>query len=152
MKYIFIGLIAGMGLVSCTGTDASSSHNGQDSAAHAQRLQAAGDTANFTSLQWLDSTYQDLGKIKQGQVAEVSWRLKNAGDKPLVIAQVAPGCGCTVAEKPQEPILPGGQSIIRAKFNSSSQHVGEHRKYLSVTANTKNTTNYQLSFRADVTE
>jgi hypothetical protein len=113
-------------------------------------MNAVGDSANYTSLQWIDSTYQDIGKVKQGQVAEVSWRLKNVGDKPLVIAQVMPGCGCTVADKPEEPIMPGGESVIRAKFNSSGQHEGEHRKNLSVMANTKNATNYQLQFRAEV--
>lgn len=138
--------------VSCMNSDASGRHTTEDSLQHAQRLNATSDTANFTSLQWLDSTYQDLGKVKQGQVAEVSWRLKNAGNKPLIIAQVSPGCGCTVAEKPEEPIMPGGESIIRAKFNSSGQHAGEHRKSISVTANTKAATNYQLSFRAEVTE
>jgi hypothetical protein len=114
-------------------------------------MNAVNDSANYTTVQWIDSTYQDIGKVKQGQVAEVSWRLKNTGTKPLVIAQVLPGCGCTVAEKPEEPIMPGGESVIRAKFNSSGQHEGEHRKYLSVVANTKETTNYQLQFRAEVT-
>lgn len=110
------------------------------------------DPANRTEIQWQDSTFQDIGKVKQGQVAEVSWRLKNVGTKPLVIAQVTPGCGCTVAEKPEEPIMPGGESVIRAKFNSSGQHAGEHRKYLVVMANTKSATEHQLQFRAEVTE
>lgn len=151
MNNFFILLVVAGAFASCTGTDASAPKNGEDSAAQAQRLNAVNDTATYTSLQWLDSTYQDIGKVKKGQVAEVSWRLKNVGPKPLVIAQVSPGCGCTVADKPEEPIMPGGESIIRAKFNSSGQHEGEHRKYLSVTANTKNTTNYQLTFRAEVT-
>lgn len=151
MKHFLIPFIAAGLLASCSGTDASSHQSSEDSAKQAQRLNSVSDTANYTALQWLDSTYQDIGKVKKGQVAEVSWRLKNVGDKPLVIAQVAPGCGCTVADKPEEPIMPGGESIIRAKFNSSGQHEGEHRKYLSVTANTKNTTAYQLSFRTEVT-
>jgi len=69
-----------------------------------------------------------------------------------VIAQVTPGCGCTVADKPEEPIMPGSESVIRAKFNSSGQSAGEHRKYVSVTANTKGGTNQQLQFRVDVTD
>jgi hypothetical protein len=152
MKYIFILFIVAGSLASCMGTDASSHLSKEDSLKHAQQMNAVSDTANYTTLQWVDSTYQNIGKVKKGQVAEVSWRLKNVGDKPLVIAQVSPGCGCTVADKPEEPIMPGGESVIRAKFNSSGQHAGEHQKYLSVTANTKNTTNYQLTFRVDVTE
>jgi hypothetical protein len=151
MKYVFFFFIAAGVLLSCTSTDASSKQGNGDSATHAQQMNAVNDSANYTTVQWIDSTYQDIGKVKQGQVAEVSWRLKNTGTKPLVIAQVLPGCGCTVAEKPEEPIMPGGESVIRAKFNSSGQHEGEHRKYLSVVANTKETTNYQLQFRAEVT-
>lgn len=152
MKYFFILLAAANVLFSCAGADASGQHAGGDSAKRAQRMTAVSDTANYTSVQWVDSTYQNIGKVKKGQVAEVSWRLKNVGDKPLIIAQVSPGCGCTVADKPEEPIMPGGESVIKAKFNSSGQHEGEHVKYLSVTANTKNTTNYQLQFRVEVTE
>ena len=150
MKYILIlGFSAGL-FASCANTDASTPANQEAASTPATPANAADDTANYTALQWIDSTYQDVGKVKKGQEAEVSWRLKNVGDKPLVIAQVTPGCGCTVAEKPEEPIMPGGEATIRAKFNSSGQHEGEHRKNLSVTANTKNTTNYQLTFRAEV--
>jgi hypothetical protein len=151
MKPVLFFIIAAGVLLSCTSTDASSKQGNGDSATYAQQMNAVNDSANYTTVQWIDSTYQDIGKVKQGQVAEVSWRLKNTGTKPLVIAQVLPGCGCTVADKPEEPIMPGGESVIRAKFNSSGQHEGEHRKYLSVVANTKETTNYQLQFRAEVT-
>jgi hypothetical protein len=152
MKAFFgLFIVAGV-LVSCSGTDASAGKNHEDSLKRAQKMNAVEDTANYTEIQWLDSTYQDIGKVKKGQVAEITWHLKNVGNKPLVIAQVTPGCGCTVADKPEEPIMPGGESVIKAKFNSSGQHEGEHRKYVSVTANTKNTTNYQLQFRAEVTE
>jgi len=152
MKYLFIVSITAGILASCSGTDSSGNQSKSDSAKHAQAMNAVSDTANYTTLQWVDSTYQDIGKVKKGQVAEVSWRLKNTGDKPLVIAQVTPGCGCTIADKPEEPIMPGGESVIRAKFNSSGQSAGEHRKYLSVTANNKNGTSQQLQFRVEVTE
>lgn len=151
MKYIFLLFATASILFSCAGSDASANTKGEDSATRAQRLNAVNDTANYTSIKWIDSTYQDIGNVKKGQVAEVTWRLKNVGTKPLVIAQVSPGCGCTVADKPEEPIMPGGESAIRAKFNSGGQHEGEHVKYLSVTANTKSTTNYQLQFRVNVT-
>ena len=151
MKYVFTLVAAASFLASCGNTDTPANQNGTGSLTAAQRQTAATDTANYTSLLWLDSTYQNIGKVKKGQVAEISWRLKNDGNKPLVIAQVSPGCGCTVAERPEEPIMPGGESIIRAKFNSTGQHEGEHVKNLAVTANTKNTQSYQLSFRAEVT-
>ena len=35
------------------------------------------DTANFTTIQWLDSSYLDLGKQKEGKEIEISFRFKN---------------------------------------------------------------------------
>ncbi len=106
------------------------------------------DTSNFTSIAWIDSTDQTLGTVTAGQVVDISWRFKNNGTKPLVIANVQPGCGCTVAEKPMEPIAPGGEGVIKAKFDSKGQSVGEHRKNLTVTANTGQ--NIYLNFKVNV--
>lgn len=106
------------------------------------------DSTSFTSIQWIDSTDQTLGTVTMGQVVDISWRFKNSGTKPLVIANVQPGCGCTVAEKPTEPIAPGGEGVIKAKFDSKGQTVGEHRKNLTVTANTGQ--NIFLNFKVNV--
>jgi hypothetical protein len=111
---------------------------------------AIADSANFTAIQWLDSMNQNIGKVKKGQVVEIAWRFKNIGKKPLVIQDVRPGCGCTVAEKPEEPIAAGEEGIIKGKFDSNNQNEGEHDKMISVLANTVNSTYHQLSFRVEV--
>lgn len=110
------------------------------------------DSAKFTTIQWIDSTTQHLGNINEGQVAEISWKFKNTGNKPLVIEDVRPGCGCTVADKPSEPIAPGGEAVIKAKYNSEG-HPGHADKYITVVANVLNNNNgsdTQLKFTADV--
>src|SRR5204863_2552473 len=76
------------------------------------------DTTNFTTIHWIDSTHHDMGTIKQGQELEIPFRFKNTGDKPLVIEAAVPGCGCTGAEKPEEPVMPGKEGVIKAKFSS----------------------------------
>jgi hypothetical protein len=111
---------------------------------------AIADSANFTAIEWLDSTSQNIGKVKKGQVVEIAWRFKNIGKKPLVIQDVRPGCGCTVADKPEEPIAPGDESVIKGKFDSNNQSEGEHNKTISVLANTVNSTYHQLNFRVEV--
>jgi hypothetical protein len=90
MKHIFITLMGCSLLAACANTDASTSkdNHSEDSAKHAQLMVAAGDTANYTSMQWIDSTFQNIGKVKEGQVAEVSWKFKNTGTKPLIIVDV----------------------------------------------------------------
>jgi hypothetical protein len=108
------------------------------------------DSANYTSIQWLDSTFRDLGKVTEGQIVEISWRFKNIGDKPLIIVNTNASCGCTVAEKPEQPIAPGEESVIKAKFDSNGRPEGEQRKEVYVTANTKESPTHNLSFRLEL--
>ena len=107
------------------------------------------DTLNVTSIQWLDSTHQNLGKINEGQVVEISWRFKNTGTKPLIISNVSASCGCTVPDKPEQPIAPGVEETIRARFDSKDR-VGPQRKDVYVEANTTGNRSAQLSFALEV--
>jgi len=106
------------------------------------------DSARYTSIQWLDSA-KDFGTIPEGQKVQVAFRFRNTGSTPLVITQVRPSCGCTIAEQPQEPIAPGAEGHISAVFNSQG-HAGVNRKTLFVTANTKGNQNYSLHFNVIV--
>ena len=108
------------------------------------------DSANFTTVTWVDSTFQDVGDVKLGQTVEIPFVVKNTGSKPLIISSVQPGCGCTVAEKPEKPILADQEDKIVATFNSEGQSEGEHIKTVSVTANTSPSTTHTLSFRVNV--
>ena len=108
------------------------------------------DSANFTTIHWLDSTYQDLGKVEEGQVVDVSFRFKNTGDKPLIISSVSTSCGCTtIPEKPKDPFAPGQEGVIKAKFDSKNM-AGERVREVFVSANTKNSTSHILFLRVDV--
>lgn len=149
MKRLFILSAIVFSLYACNESDSKASLS-TGVMTEEQKAGALSDTASFTSIQWLDSTYQDLGKVKKGQVVEISWRLKNTGNKPLIIQNVRPGCGCTVADKPEEPIAPGRESVIKGKFDSDKQSEGEHRKMIAVVANTSGSTNHQLNFRVEV--
>lgn len=110
---------------------------------------AMADTTRYTNIQWLDSVSRDYGKIAEGQKLDVSFRFRNTGSTPLVIGQVRPSCGCTIAEQPKAPIAPGAEGQIRATFNSQGRS-GVNHKTLFVTANTKGTQNYALQFVVQV--
>ena len=112
---------------------------------------ALSDSANYTTVEW-SQTNKDLGKVKKGQTVEIPYTVKNTGDKPLIIVSVIPGCGCTVAEKPEKPIMPGKEEKIVAKFNSENQAVGTHSKTITVSANTKPATDHMLTFKVEVVE
>jgi hypothetical protein len=150
MKYIFSIVLISSLHFACTSNDVNSvDKQSVDSAKRAQQLNAATDSANFTQIQWIDSTHQNLGKVKEGSVLEVSWRFKNTGTKPLIISNVNASCGCTVAEKPEAPVAAGEEGVIKAKFDSKDRQ-GMQRKDVYVLANTTGMNNHQLSFAVDV--
>jgi hypothetical protein len=112
-------------------------------------LAKSGDSSRVTSIQWLDSTNRDFGKIPEGQKLDVSFRFRNTGDQPLIIEKVEPSCGCTIAEQPTEPILNGKEGVIKATFSSEGR-IGPNHKTLFVYANTKGTRSHELQFQVEV--
>lgn len=155
MKHLLVATaLAGL-LIACKSADKKDSSLSekekqvQDSILYAEKQKAMADTANYTTLTWLDSTYLDMGKVKEGQVVEVSYRFKNTGTKPLVIMDVTASCGCTVPEKPDQPFAPGEEGVIKAKFDSKGRP-GENRKHISVDANTTPSRTHSLDFRVEV--
>jgi hypothetical protein len=108
-------------------------------------MQLPKDSSQYTSLTWLDSTARDFGTISEGQKLEVAYRFLNSGDKPLIIAKVQPSCGCTVAEQPDEPILPGKEGVIKASFNSEGR-IGINHKKIYVIANTRGVQSNEVEF------
>jgi hypothetical protein len=86
-----------------------------------------------TSVQMIDSVY-DFGKIEEGQKVVYNYRFKNTGKKPLVIAAAHASCGCTVPEKPEEPVQPGETGVLKVVFNTASRP-GPAHKTITVVSN-----------------
>jgi len=61
-----------------------------------------------------------FGKIKQGTPVTYFFEIKNISDKPLVVANASASCGCTVPEKPEEPIAPGSTAKLKVVFNAAA--------------------------------
>ena len=140
MKKLGIIIAAVLIVASCNQNDAKVS-----SATESSTTTEATDATKLTSIQWIDSVKQDLGTIKEGQTPEISWRFKNTGDQPLVIENASGTCGCTIAEKPNEPVMPGEEGTIKAKFNSEGR-IGPNNKQVVVLANTKDSKEHFLGF------
>ncbi|MFI5205234.1 MAG: DUF1573 domain-containing protein [Flavobacteriales bacterium] len=104
------------------------------------------DESKLTSIQWLDSS-KSMGTVTEGGILKINYRFRNSGSKPLVIEKVQPGCGCTVADYPKEPIAPGKEGEITAEFDTKGRE-GMQKKNITVFANTRENT-YTLYF--DVT-
>ena len=95
----------------------------------------AHNTANAapTTVELLDTLY-DFGTVAEGEQVQYSFRFKNTGNSPLIIADAHASCGCTVPEKPEQPVLPGQTGFIKVKFDSKGRP-GKAHKTVTVTSN-----------------
>ena len=89
----------------------------------------------MTIIQWID-TAKNLGKVREGEKIEISYRFRNTGNEILIINNIVVSCGCTVAEKPEAPIAPGAEGAIKATFDTKGR-VGTNHKTMAVYTNTK---------------
>lgn len=135
MKHIYFIISALIAIVSCK----NNSNNNSPSTV---------DVANTTTVQWIDSL-KNFGKIYEGDKVEIGFRFKNIGEKPLVITDVKPSCGCTIPNKPEKPIEPGAESTITAVFNSQGK-LGIVHKTITVYANITGEKHKELIFEGEV--
>lgn len=152
MNY-FLGCLFAASLFACnvpdkklTGKEAQGAVTGKDG------REALNDSSKSTTIEWLDPVVQNLGKMERGQIAEITWKFRNTGKNPLYVTNVHAGCGCTIPEKPEEPIAPGAESVIKAKFNSSnfSGHVTKEVFVQANNSNRNNDADNKLTFTADI--
>ncbi len=155
MKYLFISLSIATLVTACDSnppnpkapTLSKQELQQQREMEQQQKDEAVGDSTTWTSIQWTDSV-QQFGKITEGEKVMVNFHFKNTGTKPLIIASVQASCGCTVPSKPEEPIAPGGEGVIKAEFNSEGRP-GAANKTITVRCNTAQK-EYILKFEGEV--
>ena len=109
------------------------------------------DSANYTSIQWLDSVV-NFGSVAMGEQVKVVFRFRNTGNKPLFLTNVRAGCGCTVPDYTKGAIAPGSEGEVTGAFDSNKVQPGEVRKNIVVTTNTKNRTHHTLIFTGVIRE
>lgn len=103
-------------------------------------LQACGgndkiEVGNKTTME-VNLVY-DAGDVVKGEVIDAKFTLKNTGSYPLVIGEVKGSCSCTVAEKPEEPIAPGEEGVVKAHVTTQSANAGVLAKTVNIVANTE---------------
>ncbi len=107
------------------------------------------DTANFTTIKWIDTTFT-FDSIKQGDKKSFTYKCINTGNKPLVLSEVRPGCGCTVANYSKEAILPNKEGWVTANFDSK-RFCDQVTKSILVVSNTSNERERVLKFSGFIT-
>jgi hypothetical protein len=113
-----------------------------------KEMEPVTDESKFTTIQWMDSV-KNLPPVNEGAKVEINYKFKNTGNMPLVIESAVPGCGCTVAEKPEQPIMPGQEGNIKGVFDTEGK-AGDVHKNITVKANTKGTQSHVLLFNMTV--
>jgi len=92
-------------------------------------LPGEGEVRTAPRMQW-STTEIDLGLVAAGESRELTYELSNAGRSPLIVTQVLPSCGCTVAEAwDPSPLAPGETTRIVLRFDA-----GETTRTLSESA------------------
>ncbi|MEZ4859280.1 MAG: DUF1573 domain-containing protein [Flavobacteriaceae bacterium] len=75
----------------------------------------------------------DYGEIAKGSDGVRVFEFTNTGSEALIISDVKSSCGCTVPEKPKDPIAPGKTGQIKVKYDTN--RVGPIRKTVTVYSN-----------------
>ena len=140
VSFLFF-FVAGILLLSCAGPDKTTPSADSHLA----------DTANFTTIQWLDSVV-NFGTITQGEKIRLQFKFKNTGQKPLFITNVRAGCGCTVPSYTKEAVAPGATGEITAEFDTNRSTAGNVHKNVVVHTNTSNGNEHNLIFTGNVKE
>lgn len=78
----------------------------------------------------------DAGEVFKGEVISAKFKIKNTGDRPLVISEVKGSCSCTVTDYPEEPLMPGEEGEIMAHVNTDKTGAGTLSKSVRIVSNT----------------
>lgn len=90
-----------------------------------------GDAPSAT-IEW-GMTSIDFGEIEYNKPITAEFVFKNPGMMPLMITDVKPSCGCTVADFPKEPIMSGKGGVIKVTFDAKEE--GYFAKTINVYSN-----------------
>lgn len=96
-----------------------------------------------------DKLEYNFGTIKEGDVAEYNFTLKNEGKSDLIIRKVKASCGCTAVEPKEKVIKPGQSTTIYTRFDSRGR-AGRQFKTVTVITNDPNNPEITLRISGDV--
>ncbi|MFM8840049.1 MAG: DUF1573 domain-containing protein [bacterium] len=86
-------------------------------------------------LEVLGGSTHDWGKVLTSKgPLKTALKLKNAGNQPLKISEVKPGCGCTTAPLDKKYLKPGEIATVNVTLNPGSTS-GELIKGLTISSN-----------------
>jgi hypothetical protein len=80
----------------------------------------------------------DFGKIPQGKPVTTVFEFTNVGTEPLILTDVRPTCGCTIADYTKVPVKKGDKGSIKITYSAAV--TGPFTKSIVVTSNARTST------------
>jgi hypothetical protein len=102
-------------------------------------ITASAQTDTKAEFKFVSEKY-DFGKVPQAKPVTTNFEFTNIGEEPLILTEVRPTCGCTIADYTKTPVKKGDKGIIKITFNAPV--VGVFNKTIVVTSNAKTPTKY----------
>lgn len=90
-------------------------------------LQDGDDKKQVHTTVSLDTATLSLGKFPWQEERQATFKLKNTGDKLLVIHDVVTSCGCLQVDYSKESVRPGKEAVLRLTYKA------DHAGYVSKT-------------------
>jgi hypothetical protein len=98
----------------------------------------------------LNKETHNYGVIEYGSNGECEFIVSNIGNKDLIITNVKTSCGCTVVKYPIEPIISGGESKIKVKYDT--KRPGSINKKITIFSNDPNQPEKHIYIKGVVNE
>lgn len=92
---------------------------------------------NLTTIKYTE-TKHDFGDVLYPSENMHTFKFQNTGKQPLIIESATASCGCTIPNKPEEPIAPGEYGELDVIFRPKEGQMGQLvTKKITVIANTE---------------
>jgi len=91
----------------------------------------------------------DFGTVDEGTKSKAVYTLKNTGGAELIIYDIRPTCGCTVANLSKKIIPPGDSATLEAIYDSHNAS-GQVRRFINVRTNAPDMQTLSLALSANV--
>ncbi len=100
---------------------------------------ASAQTDNKAEFKFTEEKH-DFGKVPQGKPVTTEFAFTNIGEEPLILTEVKPTCGCTIADYTKTPVKKGEKGLIKITYNAAVE--APFNKTIVVTSNAKTPTKY----------
>lgn len=102
-------------------------------------ITASAQTDNKAEFKFTEEKH-DFGKVPQGKPVTTEFAFTNIGAEPLILTEVKPTCGCTIADYTKTPVKHGEKGTIKITYNAAVE--APFNKTIVVTSNSKTPTKY----------